>query len=77
MAYKEVQEKVFSGKKAVREKWGIGKYIRSAVESDEEFINYPHKGLIVVECDRADCDCKICIFHASNEDMVANDWIIL
>lgn len=77
MTYKEVQEQIVAGKSAIREKWGECKHIRSAIESDEEFINYPHKGLIVQDCDKTNCDCKISIFHASTEEMTANDWIIL
>lgn len=77
MTYNEVQQKIISGEKAIREKWGECRHIRLAVESDEEYINYPYKGLIVQDCNKTECDCKISIFHASTEEMVANDWIIL
>ncbi len=77
LTYKQVQEQIFSGKKATREKWGTCRHIRAAIESDEEFINYPYKGLIVQDCNKVECDCAIFIYRPTTEEMSANDWIIL
>ncbi len=77
MTWKQIQNEINAGKKVFRAEWDDCRYVRKAIESDVEFINYPVEGVAVEDCNRRECDCKIAIFQPSKEDMVANDWFEL
>lgn len=77
MTYKQIQHELNEGKKVFRSEWEDCKYVRKAVESDVEFINYPVENIIVEDCSKRQCDCRIVIYQPTKEDMVANDWFVL
>lgn len=75
--YTTAESEVKSGGTVGRAKWDACKIIRNAVEGDEDYINYPHKGLMVSDCRDHSCDCKIAIYNPTEEDKKATDWKIL
>lgn len=70
-----VQVKI--GKYAYRKGWGECQVIRSAEESDRDFINFEPKGLIVSDCKRRVCDCRVVIYQQTPEDGKAVDWVVV
>jgi|GEM_PF-3760401 len=74
MTWKQVQHLINDGKKVFRAEWEECKYVRKAVDSDIEFINYPVENAVVEDCNKRKCDCKIIIYTPSPEDARANDW---
>lgn len=73
----QAKEKVKEGNHVTNLAWGACKIIRSAQESDVEYINFPPEGLIVEDCEQKICDCKIAIFQPTEEDLKSTDYIIV
>lgn len=72
--WKQIQNELNNGKKVFRAEWDDCRYVRKAVDADMEFINYPTEGVIVEDCNKRECDCKIVIYQPTKEDTIANDW---
>lgn len=78
MNYDQAQAKVKEGNKVTRIGWGACKTIRLAKESDHDFANgYDVIGLTMEDCETKICDCKIGIYHPTEEDKKAEDFIIV
>ena len=77
MTWKEIQHEINTGNKVFRSEWEDCKYVRRAVDSDIDFINYPVEGVTVEDCNRRQCDCKIVIYQPTKEDTIAKDWFVL
>lgn len=75
MTYETAKQLVLNGMTLSRTSWDSCKVIRAAKESDVEFINFSTEGIIVEDCEKRLCDCKIIIFNPTHEDKVANDWV--
>lgn len=51
--------------------------IRQGDEGDRDYINYDPAGMIVEDCKKRVCDCKIIIYRETEADKLATDWRIL
>lgn len=79
--FDEIKCKIRSGRKmkSRRTSWGDCKIIRSWQESDEDFVPglANTKDVIMEECDQKVCDCRISVFAPTQDDLDAQDYIIL
>lgn len=77
LTYDQMMERMVGGKPvAARMSWPECDVIRPAKESDVEYINYPIKDIMVKDCAKPACDCKIIIFKPSIKDYQAKDWMV-
>lgn len=78
MNYETARHKILNeGHEIIRPSWGVCAYIRLAVESDIDYLNYPTQGLIIQSCDKRTCDCKVILYVPTSEDLKADDFAIL
>lgn len=77
MNYETAKEKILKENLVItKSSWGLCKTIRQATLADEDYINYPHQGVIVEDCSHRNCDCKIAIHQPAEEDKKAEDYVI-
>ena len=76
MQYVFAKEKISQGIPMARKAWNTPcRLIRTAEESDYDYINYhPLTGIFVDDCKERVCDCAIGIYRPTPEDLVADDW---
>ena len=79
MNFEEVNQQVREGKEARREGWDqASRKIRLSNTGDHDYINSDNlDGTIVVDCPEQTCDCVICIYSPSKQDVDATDWVLL
>lgn len=63
------------GAKFIRKIWDKCRYIRAAIPSDYDAINYDINGVIVEDCKAKVCDCAIGVWAFTPEDVDAKDYI--
>lgn len=74
--FKTALDAITEGKSVRRAEWNFCRKIRAAKESDYDQINTDPTGLIVEDC-KKDCDCAVRVWAKPDEDVQADDWIIL
>lgn len=75
MNYDTARALIDNGMIVSRTTWNDCKVVRAAKESDVEFINYPTEGIVVEDCEKRLCDCKIIIYTPTESDKTATDWV--
>ena len=76
--YEAAQHKIKEGQTLTRAGWGACKTIRLAKDSDQDYVGEVDlEGLTMEDCATKICDCKIGIFHPTEEDKKAEDYIIV
>ncbi len=76
--YGEAKNAVIQGHSVTRPSWGNCKKIRPYVESDADFIDVGDTSeLIVEDCERKECDCRIGIWVPVEDDRTAADYLII
>lgn len=78
MNLQEAKDKIITDSIRVKSpSWDSCKIIRKAILSDEDYINYPHQGIIVEDCTNRKCDCKIAIYIPTPDDEQLNDFEVV
>lgn len=78
MTYTSAKEEIKRGAKVRRPSWARGRHLRMGNEGDRDFIDQDNiEGMIVDDCPQRHCDCEICIYNPTPEDLVAEDFEVV
>lgn len=78
MNYSEALNAVNNGQKSRRSSWKEQRHIRKSSEGDKDFLDFPDLDKVIIDdCPKRECDCVVCIYQATADDMLATDWEIL
>lgn len=77
ISYTEALQAIGKGEKVTAKRWDC-KYVRLPQLSDHDFLNADSlEGLIIEDCDRKVCDCRVGVWAQQPEDKLAEDYYVI
>lgn len=77
MNYETAKKKILEEDiKVTKHSWNLCKLLRKGTEADLEYTNYTVTDQVVEDCTDRICDCKIAIFQPTEDDLIAEDYVI-